>query len=138
MAQRTQDTTKEAVVVDKRTTVASGLVTVGGKQVKGFVDFIRTQGVIGLAVGLLLGTAAGLLVRSFIDNVIMPPIGLLLGSSDGLNGLSWTIGATEDGAPVAINYGIFFNDLINFAVIALVVYIVFHMLGLTKLDKKKE
>ena len=116
---------------------ASGLVTMGGKQVKGFVDFIRTQGVIGLAVGLLLGTAAGLLVRSLIDNIIMPPVGLLLGSSDGLDGLRWTIGSTN-GTDVVIQYGVFLNDLINFFVIALVVYIVFHSLGLTKLDKKKE
>lgn len=137
MAQKNNTTVTKTVTVEKHTNVAAGLVTVGGKQVKGFLDFIRTQGVVGLAVGLLLGTAAGLLVRSLIDNVIMPPIGLLLGSSDGLNGLSWTIGST-DGQPVSINYGMFLNDLINFAVIALVVYIVFHMLGLTKLDKKKE
>lgn len=116
---------------------ALGLVTVGGKQVRGFVDFIRTQGVVGLAIGLVLGTAVSVLVKSLIDNVIMPPIGLLLGSADGLKGLSWTIG-TVDGAPSVIHYGVFLNDLINFIVIALVVYFVFHLLGLTKLDKKKE
>lgn len=128
---------KKTVIVEKQPNVTSGLVTMGGKHVNGFVDFIRTQGVIGLAVGLLLGTAAGLLVRSLIDNVIMPPVGLWLGSSEGLDGLAWTIGST-DGAPVSINYGIFLNDLISFAVIALVVYIVFHALGLNKLDKKKD
>lgn len=126
---------KQSVIVVKET--ASGLVTVGGNQVKGFLDFIRTQGVIGLAVGLILGGATTVLVKSLIDNVIMPPIGLALGSADGLKGLTWTIGSAG-GDPVIISYGVFLNDMVNFIVIALVVYVVFHSLGLTKLDKKKE
>lgn len=120
----------------KQQKTTTGLLTVGGKQVTGFLDFIRTQGVVGLAVGLLLGTAAGVLVNSLIDNVVMPPIGLLLGSAEGLKGLSWTIGSVN-GDPAVIAYGVFLNDLVNFFIIALVVYIVFHSLGLTKLDKKK-
>jgi large conductance mechanosensitive channel len=131
----TKTTEKEHVIRIKDT--ASGLVTVGGTQVKGFLDFIRTQGVVGLAVGLILGTAVTVVVKSLIDNVIMPPIGFLLGSGDGLKGLTWTLG-TINGDPATINYGIFLNDLINFIIIALVVYFVFHALGLTKLDKKKE
>ena len=116
---------------------ASGLVTVGGKQVKGFADFIRTQGVIGLAVGLILGGAVAVVVKSLVDNVIMPPIGLALGSGDGLKGLTWTIGKAGND-PAVIYYGTFLNDFINFVIIAFVVYLVFHSLGLTKLDKKKE
>lgn len=115
---------------------ASGLITVSGTQVKGFLDFLRTQGVVGLAVGLLLGGAISVLTNSFINNIIMPPLGLALGSADGLRGLTWTIGRAG-GDPAIISYGAFLNDLINFIVIALVVYIVFHSLGLTKLDKKK-
>lgn len=126
---------KEQIIRVKDT--ASGLVTVGGTQVKGFLDFIRTQGVVGLAVGLILGSAVSVVVKSLIDNVIMPPIGFLLGSGDGLKGLSWTIG-TVNGDPAVINYGTFLNDFVNFVIIALVVYFVFHALGLTKLDKKKE
>lgn len=117
---------------------AQALVTVGGGQVRGFLDFIRTQGVVGLAVGLVLGGAVSILVKSLVDNVVMPPIGLLLGSGDGLKGLSWTIGKGNTGDPAVIYYGTFLNDFINFLVIALVVYFVFHLLGLTKLDKKKE
>lgn len=113
------------------------IVTVGGTQIKGFVDFIRTQGVVGLAVGLVLGGAVSILVKSLVDNVVMPPIGLLLGSADGLKGLEWTIGKAG-GDPAIIHYGVFLNDFINFVVIALVVYLVFNLLGLTKLDKKKE
>lgn len=134
--QTTRVVKTERVVRVKET--ATGLVTVGGTRVKGFVDFLRTQGVVGLAVGLLLGGAVSLLVKSLIDNIIMPPIGLALGSGDGLKGLSWTIGEGNGGDPAIIYYGTFLNDLINFLVIALVVYIVFHSLGLTKIDKKKE
>lgn len=117
---------------------AKSLVTVGGKQVSGFLDFIRTQGVVGLAVGLILGGAVTILVKSLVDNVILPPIGLLLGSGDGLKGLSWTIGKGNGGDPAIIYYGTFLNDFINFLIIALVVYLIFNTLGLTKLDKKKE
>lgn len=126
---------KEKTVVVKES--ATGLVTVGGKQVKGFLDFIRTQGVVGLAVGILIGGAVGILAKSLIDNVLMPPIGLIFGSGDGLKGLTYTIGKAGDD-PAIIYYGTFLNDLINFLLIALVVYIIFHSLGLTKLDKKKE
>ena len=126
---------KQSVIIVKET--ASGLVMVGGNQVKGFLDFIRTQGVIGLAVGLILGGATTVLVKSLIDNLVMPPIGMALGSADGLRGLTWTIGSAG-GEPVAISYGVFLNDMVTFIVIALVVYVVFHALGLTKLDKKKE
>ncbi len=136
----TKSAPKKEVIKEKHVIVkerANEFVTVGGKQVHGFIDFIRTQGVVGLAVGLLLGTAVTVLTKSFIDNVVMPPIGLLLGSNDGLKGLTWTIGEAS-GEPVVVMYGQFLNDFINFIVIALVVYIVFHSLGLTKIDKKKE
>ena len=108
------------------------------KQANGFTEFIRTQGVVGLAVGLVLGGALTIMVKSFIDNVVMPPIGLLLGSAEGLKGLSVTIGKTAAGQGAVLHYGTFLNDLINFLVIALVIYIVVHVLGLDKLDKKKE
>jgi len=104
----------------------------------GFLDFIRTQGVIGLAVGLVLGGAAAILVKSLVNNIIMPPIGLLLGSADGLNGLTWDLGKAEAGKEAVIYYGTFINDLINFIVIALVIYLVVHWLRLDRLDKKKE
>jgi large conductance mechanosensitive channel len=116
---------------------AKTVVSAGSVQFKGFIDFLRTQGVVGLAVGLVLGTAVSTLARSLMDNIVLPPVGWLLGSADGLRGLTWTIGRTSD-EPVVILYGTFLNDLINFIILALVVYLVFHLLGLTKLDKKKE
>lgn len=117
---------------------AKKIVELGESNAKGFVDFLRTQGVAGLAVGLVLGSAVTVLARSLIDNVILPPVGLLLGSGDGLKGLSWTIGTGNGGDPAVIYYGTFINDLINFVIIALVVFLVFNLLGLSKLDKKKD
>lgn len=109
----------------------------GESQIKAFLDFIRTQGVIGLAVGLVLGGAVSILVKSLVDNVVMPPIGLLMGSAEGLKGLAWTIGKTNSGVATELHYGIFLNDFINFVVIALVVYLIVHLLRVEKLDKKK-
>ncbi len=117
---------------------ATGFVTVGGKQVQGFLDFIRSQGVVALAVGLLLGGAVSIAAKSLVDNVILPPIGLMFGSSDGIKGLTWTIGEGNGGEPAVISYGLFINDILNLLIIALVVYVVFQSLGLTKLDKKKD
>ena len=112
------------------------IVKAGGSQIKGFLDFIRTQGVVGLAVGLVLGGAASVLVKSLIDNVVMPPLGLLLGSAEGLKGLSVSLGTTKAGVPAVLHYGIFLNDFVNFIIIALVIYITISWLKLDKLDKK--
>lgn len=100
----------------------------------GFVAFIKEQNVIALAIGLVLGTAAGSLVKSLIDNVIMPPLGFLLGSADGIKGLVLDMGTTPAGEHAVLAYGAFINDLINFLILAFVVYIVVKIL---KLDLKK-
>ena len=96
----------------------------------GFMAFIKEQNIVGLAVGMVLGLHAGNLINSLIDNVFMPPIGLLLGSNDGLRG--WVIEIANTGAKISI--GQFLNDLINFLVLAFVIYIVIKLL---KLDIKK-
>ena len=108
---------------------------VGKEGAQGFVEFIRGQGVIGLAVGLVIGTAAGTLVNSLVNNVVMPPLGFLLGSSDGLKGLTWEMGVTGAGEEAVLHYGAFLADLINFLVIAFVVYLVVRWL---KVEIKKK
>lgn len=113
------------------------LAGAGKSQLRNFTDFIRTQGVVGLAVGLVLGGAVSVLVKSLIDNVVMPPLGLLLGSAEGLKGLAWTVGTTTDGKGAVLHYGTFLNDFINFIVIALVIYLIVHLMGFDKIDKKK-
>lgn len=113
------------------------IVKASESQIKAFLNFIRTQGVVGLAVGLVLGGAVGVLVKSLVDNVVMPPLGLLLGSAEGLKGLVWTLGSTNSGEPAVLHYGVFLNDFINFAVIALVIYLILRLLKVEHFDKKK-
>ncbi|MBR0482800.1 large conductance mechanosensitive channel protein MscL [Candidatus Saccharibacteria bacterium] len=114
------------------------IAKVGASKLKGgasgFMDFIKEQNVVGLAVGLVLGTAAGGLVNSLINNIIMPPLGFLLGSAEGLKGLTANLGTTPSGEVALLSYGTFINDLINFLVLALVIYLVVKAL---KLDIKK-
>jgi large conductance mechanosensitive channel len=130
---------KSKVTIDTQQVIINPgfIARAGGSQIKAFLDFIRTQGVVGLAVGLVLGGAVSIMVKSLVDNVVMPPIGLLLGSAEGLKGLTWIIGKTSDGIPTELHYGIFLNDFINFVVIALVVYLIVHLLRVEQLDKKK-
>lgn len=103
----------------------------------GFMVFIREQGVVGLAVGIAIGGAVAVLARSLIDNIILPPVGLLFGSPEGLKGLSLTIGKAS-GREATLDYGVFLNDLVNFIIIAIVIYLVVHVLGFDRIDKKKE
>ncbi|MDO8335818.1 MAG: MscL family protein [Candidatus Saccharibacteria bacterium] len=134
-------TANSAIDVDapkgrRKKTVATKVKGHSAKHAYGFMDFIRTQGVVGLAVGLVLGGAVTILVKSLIDNVVMPPLGFVLGSAEGLKGLEMTIGKTG-GKQAILHYGVFLNDLVNFIVIAIVIYLIVHMLGLDKLDKRK-
>lgn len=98
--------------------------------VMGFVDFIREQGVIGLAVGFILGAAISRVVSSLVTDLINPLLGLILGSTKGLeNAYIPLLGAK-------IMIGRFFSTLIDFIVIASVVYFGVKVLKLKKLEKK--
>lgn len=138
MAKATVSKKAEVKPAAARNSKTEALRQRGSKHVSGFVDFIRTQGVVGLAVGLVIGGAVSVLVKSLIDNIVMPPLGFILGSADGLKGLVWNLGKTPTGSETVLHYGTFLNDLINFLVIALTIYLVVHLLGFDKLDKKKE
>ncbi|MDO4220279.1 MAG: MscL family protein [Candidatus Saccharibacteria bacterium] len=119
----------EAKEKEKKGEKKGGIARVKGGA-SGFMTFIKEQNIVGLAVGLVLGTHAGALVNSLVNNVFMPPIGLMLGSTEGLKG--WTIPLGETGAELAL--GAFLNDLINFIILAFVIYLVIKAL---KLDVKK-
>lgn len=97
----------------------------------GFIKFIREQGVVGLAVGFILGGAVSKTVSSLVDNVINPLIGLGLGKVN-LADKALVLGNAS------LKYGAFISSIIDFIIIALVVYFGVKMLGLDKLDKKKE
>lgn len=120
----------------RKKSVAKKVGVKSAQHAYGFMDFIRTQGVIGLAVGLVLGGAVTILVKSLIDNLVMPPLGFVLGSAEGLKGLELVIGKAG-GKQAILHYGVFLNDLVNFVVIAIVIYFIVHLLGFDKLDKKK-
>jgi len=98
---------------------------------QGFVDFIREQGVVGLAVGFILGGAVSKVVASLVSDIINPVLGLILGAAGDLSSLSLSLGSAK------IMLGNFLSVLIDFLVIALVVYYGVKGLGLDKLDKKK-
>jgi large conductance mechanosensitive channel len=99
---------------------------------KGFVEFVRTQGVVGLAVGIILGGSVKNLVTSLVSDIINPIMGLFLGSAGSLKEAYLSIG------PVKLMWGNFVNSVIDFAIIAAVVYFGVTALKLDKIDKKKE
>jgi large conductance mechanosensitive channel len=138
MTQATEQNPKKQSRVRAAGAKAAVIQHKGRQQFSGFAAFIRTQGVVGLAVGLVLGGAITVMVKSLVDNVVMPPIGLVLGSAEGLKGLAVTIGRTASGQETVLHYGIFLNDFFNFIVIAFVIYFIVKVLGFEKLDKKKE
>ena len=102
----------------------------------GFIDFIREQGVVGLAVGLAIGTAAGDTVKKLVTAFIDPLVQLIVGSQQGLQSASFTVEVA--GRKGEFLYGAFVSSLITLIAVAFVVYAIVHFLKLDKLDKKKD
>ena len=100
------------------------------KHIKGFIDFIRTQGVVGLAVGFIMGSSITKLITSFVNNLINPLVGILLGPIGNLANAYVQIGSAK------IMFGNFINSLIDFVIISLVVYFGVKVFNFEKLDKK--
>jgi len=97
---------------------------------KGFIDFVREQGVVGLAVGFILGGAVSKIVAALVTDIINPFIGILIG---GLN----LKNAYLEVSGTKFMWGDFISVLIDFLIVALVVYFGVKWLKLDKLDKKK-
>jgi large conductance mechanosensitive channel len=104
---------------------------------QGFVDFIREQGVVGLAVGLILGVASKSVIDSLVNNIFNPVIGLISGG-ESLDNKVLCVKKAGETCETAIAYGQFLSDVISFVIVAAVVYFVIKGLKLDKLDKKKE
>jgi len=98
---------------------------------KGFIEFIREQGVVGLAVGFILGGAVSKVVSALVTDIINPVISILTGATGNMKDAVLKIG------PVKILWGDFLNTFIDFVVISAVVYFGVKLLRLDKLDKKK-
>jgi large-conductance mechanosensitive channel len=100
-----------------------------------FMNFVREQGVVGLAVGLAIGTAAGAAVRSIVEGFINPMITLLVGSQEGLMAAKWHVEIGSRQADFA--WGAVLSSLITLLATALVIYWVVKVAKLDRLDKKK-
>ena len=102
------------------------------KTVTGFVQFIREQGVVGLAVGFILGGAVSKVVASFVTDIVNPLLSVALGATGDLKTASFQLG------PAKIMWGSLISTAVDFLIIALVVYYGVKVLGITKADKAKE
>lgn len=97
---------------------------------KDFIDFVKKQGVVGLAIGFILGGAVSKVVSALVEDIINPIIGIFLGKIGDLSNLTLHIGSAY------ITFGHFVSILIDFVIVALVVYGGFKYLKLDKSDKK--
>ncbi len=109
-----------------------------GQQAKGFMDFVREQGVVSLAVGLAIGTAATVLVKSIVDNVIIPAISAVMPGSSDLASKYHCLEHSGMDCVTKLGWGAVLSNLITFLAVAAVIYFVVKGLKLDKLDKKKE
>ena len=101
---------------------------------KEFKDFAMKGNVMDMAIGIIIGAAFGKIVSSFVGEVLMPPIGMLMGGAD-FSSLSWVIKeATETAAAVTVNYGVFINTVINFLIVAFAIFMV--VKGMNSAKKK--
>ncbi len=92
--------------------------------IKEFKEFAVKGNVVDMAVGVIIGTAFGKIVSSFVTDVIMPPIGVMIGGVD-FSKLSATLQAATDTAPaVVISYGKFIQTVVDFTIIAAVIFMV--------------
>ena len=103
-----------------------------------FREFAARGNVVDLAVGVIIGASFGKIVTSLVDQVVMPPIGLLLGRVD-FSKLEWVLvpedPATEAVEKVAIQYGAFINTLIQFLIVAFVVFLL--VKGINKMRREQ-
>ncbi|AQR60915.1 mechanosensitive ion channel protein MscL [Brevundimonas sp. LM2] len=100
-----------------------------------FKEFIARGNVIDLAVGVIIGAAFSKIVTSLVEQVVMPPIGLLLGGVD-FSDLRWVLrgedAATEAVEEVAIQYGAFLNTVIQFLIVAFVIFLMVKVINRLK------
>lgn len=116
-------------------------ISIKGKKIntglQGFVDFIREQGIVGLAIGFVIGVQSKALIDQMSKSFIDPLLGLIVGSSgDGLSTKKLYLQINDRSASFA--WGAFVYAIINFIIIALVIYLTFKWLRLNRLDKKKD
>lgn len=115
---------------------------------QGFSDFIRNQGVVGLAVGLAIGTQAGATVKALVEGFINPIVSFIVGSGSGLLDAKWNVIGKDTATTqymfelgnrtLVFAWGAILSSLITLIAVAAVIYFVVMGLKLDKLDKKKD
>ena len=96
---------------------------------KEFKEFAMRGNVLDMAIGIIIGGAFGKIISSFVSDVLMPPIGLLLGGADfsnffvNLTGDEATLAAAQEAGSVTINYGVFFNTVLDFLIVAFAIFL---------------
>jgi large conductance mechanosensitive channel len=115
----------------------------GSPMLKEFKEFAMRGNVLDMAIGIIIGAAFGRIVSSFVEDILMPPLGLLLGKVDfanlfvSLTGKSFdTVAAAKAaGAPV-LTYGIFLNHVFNFLIVAFAIFLLIRQVN--RLNRPKE
>jgi len=114
---------------------------------KEFKEFAMRGNVVDMAVGIIIGAAFGTIITALVAEVLMPPIGLLLGNVDFSNlfvvlkegkvaGPYATVAAAKGAGAVTLNYGLFVNTVVNFLIVAFAIF--FLIRGMNSLRKKEE
>lgn len=103
---------------------------------KEFKEFAMRGNVVDMAVGIIIGAAFGKIVSSLVNDVIMPPVGMLLGNVD-FSQLAITLKAkTETAEAVTLNYGVFINTILSFVIVAFAVFIMIKQIN--RFKRKEE
>ena len=103
---------------------------------KEFKEFTMRGNVVDMAVGIVIGAAFGKIVKSLVTDVIMPPIGVLLGDVD-FSKMGYVVKeATETAEAVMIKYGLFFNTILEFIIVAFAIFMVIK--GMNSMKRKEE
>jgi large conductance mechanosensitive channel len=106
------------------------------KMLQEFKQFAMRGNVMDMAIGIIIGAAFGKIISSVVGDVIMPPIGLLLGGVD-FSSLAITLKEGSEGVqPVLLKYGVFINTVIDFLIIAFAIFMV--VKGINSMKKKEE
>lgn len=116
---------------------------------KEFKEFAVRGNVVDMAVGIIIGAAFGKIVDSLVKDVIMPPIGLLLGRVDFSNlfvvmkqgaqaGPYLTVEAAQRAGAVTFNYGVFFNTVVSFVIVAFAVFLLIRVINRLKQQEEKK
>ncbi|MGD8585434.1 MAG: large conductance mechanosensitive channel protein MscL [Chloroflexota bacterium] len=113
--------------------------------IKEFKEFVMRGSVLDLAIGIIIGAAFTAIVKSFVDDILMPPIGMLLGGVDfselfiSLDGTTYSsLAAAQDAGAATINYGLFINAVINFLIVALVLFLIIRQVNRMRAPEKEE